>query len=545
MKIALAQLNFHIGNFDGNLQKMKSAIVKAKNLNADIVCFSELATCGYPPLDFLEFRDFIHKSMQVIYELTKESYGIGIAVGSPTVNPNLAGKDLHNSAFFLSEGKILHLTHKGLLPNYDIFDEYRYFEPAQEFHTFQFKGKMIALTICEDLWNVDNENPMYDLCPMDQMMKDKPDFMLNLSASPFSFEHTQDRLNTIRLNANRYKIPIFYVNCYGAQTDIIFDGGSLVFAADGSCYDELPYFEECIRMYNLEDIHINSVNKEQKKEKNDLIYRALVLGVKDYFKKMNLKTAILGLSGGIDSALTAVIACDALGAENVRGLLMPSQYSSEGSVHDAVQLAENLGLQYDVISIHSIFESYNHLLSPWFDHLPKNVTEENIQARIRGVLLMAFSNKFNNILLNTTNKSEMSVGYGTLYGDLCGGLAVLADVYKTEVYEIANFVNRNGIRIPVNSIQKPPSAELSPGQKDSDSLPEYSLLDPILYQYIERHKGPNEIIDQGYDETLVHRILKMVNKAEFKRFQAPPVIRVSYKSFGSGRRLPIEGNYLY
>ncbi|MCC6817191.1 MAG: NAD+ synthase [Saprospiraceae bacterium] len=545
MRIVLAQLNYHIGNFSGNLEAMKNAIAKAKSLKGDIICFSELSTCGYPAVDFLEFRDFIHRSMNVVNELAKESYGIGIAVGSPTVNSDPAGKDLFNSAFFLSEGKVIHIANKGLLPNYDIFDEYRYFEPAKEFHTFEFLGKRIAITICEDLWNVDNINPLYDLCPMDQMIQEKPDLMLNLSASPFSFEHTQDRLNTIRNNALRYKIPIFYCNCYGAQTDIVFDGGSLVVAADGSIYDEMPYFEECIRSYTLSKILPNGINTEQKKEKENLIYRALVLGIKDYFHKMKFKSAILGLSGGIDSALTAVLAADALGPENVVGLIMPSQYSSEGSVEDAKALAKNLGIRYEMLEIKEVFNSYEKLLNPWFQNLPSNVTEENIQARIRGMLLMAFSNKFNHILLNTTNKSEMAVGYGTMYGDLCGGLAVLADVYKTEVYKLAAYVNREKIRIPANSIEKPPSAELRPGQKDSDSLPEYSILDPILYQYIEKRKGPNELIEQGYNEELVLRILKMVNKAEFKRYQSPPVIRVSYKAFGSGRRLPIEGNYLY
>ncbi|NOT37478.1 MAG: NAD+ synthase [Saprospiraceae bacterium] len=545
MRIALAQLNYHIGNFDGNLQLMRNAIVKAKSLKADLICFSELSTCGYPPVDFLEFRDFIHRSMNVIHELAKESFGIGIAVGSPTVNPERAGKDLFNSAFFLSEGKVVHIAHKGLLPNYDIFDEYRYFEPAKEFSVFEFKGKKIAITICEDIWNVDNVNPMYDICPMDQMINEKPDFMLNLSASPFCFEHTQDRLDTIRNNALRYKIPIFYCNCYGSQTDIVFDGGSVVVTNNGIIHDEMPYFEECIRCYDLNEINNTQNNIEQVKIKEDLIYRALILGVRDYFKKMNFKSAILGLSGGIDSAITAVIASDALGPENVTGILMPSHYSSEGSVADAKALAENLGIHYEIIPIKDIFNSYESTLKPWFKELPANVTEENIQARIRGMLLMAFSNKFNHILLNTTNKSEMAVGYGTLYGDLCGGLAVLADVYKTEIYKLAAYINRDHIRIPQSSIEKPPSAELRPGQKDSDSLPEYSILDPILYQYIEKRKGPNEIIAHGHNQDLVLRILKMVNKAEFKRYQSPPVIRVSYKAFGSGRRLPIEGNYLY
>jgi len=545
LKIAVAQLNYHIGNFEGNLACMRSCVAKARSQGADLICFSEMSTCGYPPVDFLEFRDFIHRSMNVVNELTGDSFDIGIALGSPTVNPDLEGKDLHNSVFFLFEGKVHHLYHKGLLPNYDIFDEYRYFEPASSFNTFEFKGVKIAITICEDIWNLNHDNPMYDICPMDEMIKENPRLMLNLSASPFSFEHTKDRLNVIKENARRYKIPIFYVNCFGAQTDIVFDGGSVVASPDGKYFEELPYFQEVLKVYDLEDVEKGICSKEQRKDKAELIYNALILGIRDYFTKMNFKSAILGLSGGIDSALTAVLACDALGPENVTALLMPSMFSSEGSVNDAQSLAKNLGIEYEIIPITNVFDTYMQELSPFFKDLPYNVTEENIQARIRGMLLMSFSNKFSHILLNTTNKSEMAVGYGTLYGDLCGGLAVLADVYKTEVYLLSEYVNRHKLRIPINSIAKPPSAELRPGQKDSDSLPTYDLLDPVLYQYIEKRKGPDEIINLGYDRELVLRILKMVNKAEFKRYQSPPVIRVSYKSFGSGRRMPIEGHYLY
>lgn len=524
---------------------MRSCVAKARSQGADLICFSEMSTCGYPPVDFLEFRDFIHRSMNVVNELTGDSFDIGIALGSPTVNPDLEGKDLHNSVFFLFEGKVHHLYHKELLPNYDIFDEYRYFEPASSFNTFEFKGVKIAITICEDIWNLNHDNPMYDICPMDEMIKENPRLMLNLSASPFSFEHTKDRLNVIKENARRYKIPIFYVNCFGAQTDIVFDGGSVVASPDGKYFEELPYFQEVLKVYDLEDVEKGICSKEQRKDKAELIYNALILGIRDYFTKMNFKSAILGLSGGIDSALTAVLACDALGPENVTALLMPSMFSSEGSVNDAQSLAKNLGIEYEIIPITNVFDTYMQELSPFFKDLPYNVTEENIQARIRGMLLMSFSNKFSHILLNTTNKSEMAVGYGTLYGDLCGGLAVLADVYKTEVYLLSEYVNRHKLRIPINSIAKPPSAELRPGQKDSDSLPTYDLLDPVLYQYIEKRKGPDEIINLGYDRELVLRILKMVNKAEFKRYQSPPVIRVSYKSFGSGRRMPIEGHYLY
>ena len=540
----MAQLNYHIGNFEGNLVSMKRAIDQARNEGADLICFGELATCGYPPRDFLEFRDFIQKSMGVIQELCEYSQDIGIIVGAPSINPEIEGKDLFNSAFFLYNKELIHIANKGLLPTYDIFDEYRYFEPSKVFNAVQFKDKTIAITVCEDIWNIGYENPLYTVCPMDEMMAQKPDFIINLSASPFSYEHSRERIELIRSNVLKYQIPMFYVNHYGSQTDIVFDGGSVVMSANGNVYDEMPYFEECVRTYQLHDVILGQQSREQTKEKIDLIYRALVIGIKDYFNKLGFKKAILGLSGGIDSAITTTLAVDALGAENVMVLLMPSQFSSEGSIQDAKELAINLGIQYEIIPIQDVYKSYEKVLQPYFEGLTPNVTEENIQARIRGMLLMAFSNKFNSILLNTTNKSEMSVGYGTLYGDLSGGLAVLADVYKTEVYQLAHYINRKSIRIPINSITKPPSAELRPGQKDSDSLPDYDILDQVLFQYIEKRKGPDEIIEMGFDSVIVLRALKLVNRSEFKRYQSPPVIRISSKSFGLGRRLPIEAKYL-
>ncbi len=544
MKIALAQLNYHVGNFVGNFALMEKAVLEAKAKHADLICFSELSTCGYPPRDFLEFKDFVRRSIQVVNQLCEMSDSIAIVVGSPTVNPDIEGKDLYNSAFFLFEKKVHHIVKKALLPNYDIFDEYRYFESNKIFETIRFKDKCIAITICEDIWNLGNQNPMYTICPMDEMMHQNPDFMLNLSASPFSYNHAQSRLDVIRANVVKYGIPMFYVNCYGGQTDLLFDGGSVVLSPDGSCFDEMPFFEPCLRFYQLEKVLHGHSSCEQEKNEIDLIYKALVMGIRDYFSKLGFTKAILGLSGGIDSALTCVLAVHALGKENVKALLMPSQYSSKGSLDDAEALAKNLGISYEIIPIQETFRQYKSVLSEFFKDLPENVTEENIQARIRGMFLMAFSNKFSFILLNTTNKSEMAVGYGTLYGDLCGGIAVLADVYKTQVYQIANYINRNTEIIPQNSINKPPSAELRPGQKDSDSLPEYDLLDKILYQYIECHQGPHEIIAQGFDEAIVLKTLRLVNQAEFKRYQSPPVLRISSKSFGIGRRLPIEGTYL-
>jgi NAD+ synthase (glutamine-hydrolysing) len=544
MKIAIAQLNFHIGNFEGNTDIIIKAAEEAKASGADLICFSELAICGYPPRDFLEFDDFIHQADKAIKKLAEAAQGIAIVVGGPRKNPVIEGKDLFNSAFFLADGEIKFIQNKTLLPTYDIFDEYRYFEPASEFGVVTYKGKKIALTICEDIWNIGNENPMYNICPMDEMMPYQPDFMLNLSASPFSYKQAEERRHVVKTNVNRYKLPIFYVNHVGAQTELIFDGGSLVYSPDGRLYDEMPYFEEAIQYYDLEEVSKGRDNSGQKWSKTAMIHDALVLGVKDYFGKLGFKKTILGLSGGIDSALVAVIAQRALGKENVRVILMPSQFSSDHSVNDARELSENLGIQYDIIEIEPIFKRYSETLEPYFEGLPFNIAEENLQARSRGMLLMAFSNKFGHIVLNTTNKSEMAVGYGTLYGDLCGGLSVIGDVYKMEAFELARYMNKDGEVIPENIITKPPSAELRPNQKDTDSLPEYDVLDQILFQYIEKRNGPKKIIAMGFEEKLVRRVLRLVNINEFKRYQTAPVLRVSPKAFGMGRRMPIVGKYL-
>lgn len=544
MRIALAQLNYHIGNFEGNTSKMISALREAKIQGADIVCFGELALCGYPPRDFLEFDDFIRQAQDALMLLADAAKDIAVIVGCPAVNPVPEGKDLYNTAYVLFEGKVIHQARKALLPTYDVFDEYRYFEPAKEFEVFTFRGKRIALTICEDIWNIGNENPLYTVCPMDEMIHQEPDLMINISASPFAYDHTVKRVDIVAQNAALYKLPVFYVNHVGAQTELIFDGGSLVAAADGSIVDEMSYFKEEIKVFDLDSIVASGRNCVQEKHKYPLIHQALLTGIGDYFNKLGFKEAVLGLSGGIDSAVTAVLAAQALGPDNVRVVLMPSQYSSRHSVDDAKQLAINLGLEYDIIPIEQAYRAIQTTMDPIFGDLPFNLAEENIQARCRGIILMALSNKFGNILLNTSNKSEAAVGYGTLYGDMAGGLSVIGDLYKTEVYELAHHLNREEEIIPENTIVKPPSAELRADQKDSDSLPPYEDLDEILFQYIEREQGPKEIIQKGYDEKLVNRILRLVNINEFKRHQSAPVLRVSSKAFGMGRRMPIVGKYL-
>ncbi len=545
MKITIAQLNFHIGNFEGNLTKMLEAVEAAKAEHSDIIIFGELAVCGYPPRDFLEFEDFINRCENSIAALCEVAHGIAIAVGSPTKNPMVQGKDLFNSAYFLVDGAVQHISHKALLPTYDIFDEYRYFEPAKSFKVVEFKGKRIALTVCEDIWNIGNENPLYTICPMDEMMPQQPDFIINLSASPFSYKQASERLRVIRANVARYGIPMFYVNHVGAQTELIFDGGSVVMSANEEIYEELSYFEEVVKTYTLEKVLSGEGQLgEQVKDKMTLIHDALVTGIQNYFTKLGFKKAILGLSGGIDSAVTCVLAVRALGAENVRVVLMPSQFSSDHSVNDAVILAQKLGIQYDIIPIKPIFETFENSLKTQFEGLPFNITEENLQARSRGMILMAMSNKFGNIVLNTSNKSEAAVGYGTLYGDMCGGLSVIGDLYKMEVFELARYMNKDGEIIPINTITKAPSAELRPNQKDSDSLPDYEILDKILFQYIEKRKGPKEIIALGFEEVLVKKTLRLVNINEFKRYQTAPTLRISPKGFGMGRRMPIVAKYL-
>lgn len=542
MKIAIAQLNYHIGNFESNQNKMISAIAKAKQQGADIVVFAELAISGYPPRDFLEFDDFIERCWKATEEVAKACVDIAAVVGLPTKNKAATGKALYNSAAFLSDGKISDVLHKSLLPTYDIFDEYRYFEPNTEFHCVDYKGKRLAISVCEDIWNIGVDD-LYSIKPMDELMKENPDVMINIAASPFHTEQAERRKIILKANVDKYKLPLFYANHVGAQTELLFDGGSLAFNAQSELVGELNYFEEDLQVFDLEKLS-ELVTSEKKPEKIALIHDALVMGLKNYFQKLGFKKATLGLSGGIDSAVVMALAAEALGAENVHPILLPSQYSSDHSIKDAEDLAKNLGSPYEIIPIKSIYESFEKELKPHFKDLPFGIAEENIQARSRGVLLMALSNKFGYILLNTSNKSESAVGYGTLYGDMNGGLSVIGDVYKIDVFALARYINREQEIIPWNTINKSPSAELRPDQKDSDSLPDYEILDTILFEYIENRKGPREIIAMGYDEALVNRVLKLVNTTEYKRYQTPPVLRVSTKAFGMGRRMPIVAKYL-
>lgn len=540
MKIAMAQLNYHVGNFAANTNKIIAAIKQAEEQGAELAVFSELAISGYPPRDFLEFDDFIQQCADAVAEIARHTHKVAVVVGCPRKNARIEGKDLFNSAYFLYEGEVKYIADKALLPTYDVFDEYRYFEPADKFNVVDFKGERLAITICEDIWNVGNDNPLYTVCPMDELVKQKPTLMINVSASPFSYVQHKERLNVIRANVQRYQLPMVYVNQVGAQTELIFDGASVAMNAKGEVEQELAFFAEEVRIIELGNATANQNNDSA----IALIHDALILGVRDYFSKLGFKKAILGLSGGVDSALVLYLAVQALGKDNVMSLLLPSGYSTEHSLADAIKLCENLDTKCETVPIENNYQAFLNTLQPFFKDLPFSVAEENLQARVRGVLLMAFSNKFGYILLNTTNKSEAAVGYGTLYGDMCGGLAVLGDVYKTQVYELCRYINRNGEIIPEHILTKAPSAELRHDQKDSDSLPEYDLLDKLLYQYIEKRQGPKELVAQGFEKPLVDRVLKMVNGNEWKRFQAPPILRVSPKAFGMGRRMNIEGKYL-
>ncbi len=558
MKIKLQQQNYTIGDIAGNTHKIIQAIEQAKTESVKLIVFTELAVCGYPPRDFLYFDDFIEKCEAACEKIREATSGIAVIIGTPTRNLPDAGKPLFNSAQLYHDQKLQATVHKSLLPTYDVFDENRYFEEAKKVACFELAGEKIAVTVCEDIWNIGQEK-IYEHSPMDSLIKENPSMMINLSASPFDYTHAEDRKAILRANCLKYKLPMLYCNSVGSQTEIVFDGGSLVMDAEANIIHELKYFQEdsCTVDVSKSNIDapiqtpVSQIPSQELDPENldfdlhiDRVHDALVIGIREYFSKMGFAKAILGASGGIDSAVTQALAVEALGAENVHALLMPSQFSSDHSVADAEQLSKNLGNPYRIYEIKNIYDSFMNTLKPSFEGLPFSVAEENIQSRSRGVLLMAEANKHGYILLNTSNKSELAVGYGTLYGDMAGGIGVLGDAYKMQVFSLAHYINRDKEIIPNNIITKPPSAELRPNQKDSDSLPAYEELDAILYQYIERELSPSDIIKQGFDKELVYRVIKMVNRNEYKRAQFCPIIRISPKAFGIGRRIPIVARYL-
>lgn len=542
IKICLAQLNFKIGDFEGNTAKIADTIFTAKQKGADLVVFSEMSVCGYIPDDLLDYPWFVEKCEHSLDAVAQSCQGIAAIVGGVMRTPQ-KGRNLQNVVCFMQNGRIQKTIAKTLLPTYDVFSEARYFEAAQETDIIEFKGHKIGIAICEDIWDIYNDFE-YNASPGSKLKELGADIIINPSASPFHLGKQSLRNRVFGGQASRFDIPVVYANQVGMHTELLFDGASRAVNSNGEVAMQLPDFEESVGYITFDDEAITS-NATLPIELDEIatLHQALIFGIKDYFKKMGFKKAVLGSSGGIDSALVQALLSQALGNDNVLAILMPSQFSSEGSISDAKKICENLGNEYHILPIENIFDQFTDTLSSVFEGREFNVAEENIQARSRAVLLMAISNKLGNILINTSNKSEMAVGYSTLYGDMCGSLSILGDVYKTQVYALAKYINRNHEIIPNKIIEKAPSAELRPGQKDSDSLPDYDMLDEILKLYIEGKKSKDEITMEGYDSSLVERIVNMVNANEYKRYQAPPIIRVSSKAFGKGRIMPLVAKY--
>ncbi len=546
MKIALAQINPTVGDFTGNLSKIVDASRRAAAEGARIAVFPELAICGYPPADLLDKPSFLARAVRAVEELRVATAGLSTAVlvGVALPAPAGSGKRAVNAAVLLDKGEVLLEQHKMLLPFYDVFDEQRYFAPAKSQRVIDFEGERLAITICEDAWNDKNFWPqrLYPVDPVEDIMRQHPSVLINISASPFWHGKLAVRERMLAAVATRHGVPIVFVNQVGGNDSLVFDGSSFALAADGSVLSQAASFEEDLVVTEISATAATRPLLPQDGEaaETEAAYRALVLGTRDYVRKTGFRKVLIGLSGGIDSALVAAIACDALGAENVLGVGMPSQYSSTGSVEDSRRLAANLGMRFEILAIEPLFREFSRTLEPLFAGLKADLTEENLQSRIRGTLLMALSNKFNSLVLTTGNKSEMAVGYCTLYGDMVGALAVIGDLVKTRVYALSRWVNRHGEVIPDAILTKAPSAELRPDQKDTDSLPPYEVLDPILEAYVERYESPAQIVGRyGFSAETVEQVVRLVERTEYKRQQAAPVLKVTPKSFGMGRRFPI------
>ncbi len=541
MRIALAQTNPIVGAFDYNLKKVKRFISNGKKLGCDLIIFPEFTLIGYPPKDLLEKEDFINNNLKCLDKLIKSTEGIAVICGFIEKNLNHHAKPLYNAAIFFENGKILLKTYKNLLPSYDVFDEDRYFAPGERAQWIEWKGKRVGITICEDIWNNKNFfNQQYKTDPVAQVAEAKIDILINISASPYHMHKPELRREMLSHLANKYKFPIIYVNQVGGNDELIFDGNSQVVLPQRVAAHAKD-FEEDLITFDLETHQ--GICRETSDTEEASILKALILGTRDYANKSGFKRAVVGLSGGIDSSLVAWIAKEALGKENILGISMPSPYTSEVSLGGASNLAKNLGINYLNIPINEIFNTYLDTLRPIFKDLPWDSTEENIQSRIRGNILMALSNKFGYLVLSTGNKSEMAVGYCTLYGDLTGGLAVISDVPKTWVYRLAEYINREERIIPIDVLKRPPSAELRPNQRDEDDLPPYSSLDPILKEYIENNHSIRNIVKMGFKEEMVKEIIRRVDKNEYKRYQVPPGLKITTKAFGYGRRYPIVQHY--
>ena len=540
MKVALGQINPTVGDFSGNASKIIDFAKRAKSSGAGLILFPELSVCGYPPRDLVERPAFVARNQESAERIAAATAGIAVICGLATPADSDTGKSVMNSAALLMDGKIAFIQSKMLLPTYDVFDEMRNFAPAKSQQLFPFCGNRMALTICEDAWN-DKQfwtKRLYTVDPVESLVREGGNFVLNISASPFWIGKREFRRDMLASIARQHKVPVALVNQVGGNDSLVFDGSSIVLDREGKVIAQGRSFEEDLIYFDSQDL--TGEMHEQIPGDEATAYAALVLGTRDYIRKCGFQTAIVGLSGGIDSALTAVIAADAVGPENVIGVGMPGPYSSQGSIDDARSLAKNLGILFELLSINPAYEAYRQTLRDVFAELKEDVTEENIQSRARGTLLMALSNKFGAIVLSTGNKSELGVGYCTLYGDMVGGLAVISDVPKTLVYGLAEYVNSRRAVIPRASIEKPPSAELRPDQKDSDSLPPYDVLDAVLEDYVEdSHAAERIASDRGIDIETVRRVIRMVDRAEYKRQQAAPGLKISPKAFGYGRRLPI------
>lgn len=541
MKIALAQINPTVGDFTGNLEKIVAASRLAADRGARLAVFSELAVCGYPPADFLEKPSFLARCRTAVDELCVATRDLptAVLVGVALPAPEGAGKPAVNAAVLMDRGAVLLEQHKRLLPFYDVFDEQRYFAAAKHQHVVELDGVRLGISICEDAWNDKNFWPrrLYSVDPMEELMREKPSLHVNLSSSPFWHAKRGVRRRMLSAIAERDHIPVVFCNQVGGNDSLIFDGSSMVLNACGALVAQAASFAGdlvVVDPFTAEPI------AEPEDDETEAAFQALVVGTRDYVRKCGFKKVLVGLSGGIDSALVAAIAAEALGPENVIGVGMPSPYSSQGSVDDSRALAANLGIRFELIAITGLFEEYRRALAPLFEGMKADITEENIQSRVRGNLLMALSNKFGALVLTTGNKSEMAVGYCTLYGDMVGALAVIGDLVKTRVYAVCRWLNREREVIPVAILEKPPSAELRPDQKDTDSLPPYDVLDPILEAYVERYETPEQIAaEHGFEAALVQQVVRLVERSEYKRQQAAPVLKVTSKSFGMGRRFPI------